>query len=639
MLESMRKNIKSLQVMLWLVVAAFIGSAIVGGALIGRGGRTGRQNAVAWVNGESISYANFESRYRNMYALYKQVYGDNLTREMLENLDLPQKTLDQLTEEVLLSQEAREYDLQVSDRKLVQMIREMTQFHKDNRFDAEVYTNTLKRVGLTPEEFEEQVADSLLVQQMETLIKQTVRVTDREVLADYRLKNEKITVEGLLVKAEHFKDQAEVTDEEIQSFYETHTETFRTPERVKIQYIHFDPQQIKQEITLTEEDIRAYYDDHQDEFDAGKEVKARHILFQVAQDADEETVASVKAKAEDVLQQVKEGADFAEMAEQYSEDTGTQAKGGDLGFFAKGQMVPEFEEAAFRLNPGEISDLVRSQFGFHIIKVEDVREEDPYEKAKPTIRDRLKLAEAKDIARERAEISYEDVLDIGDLEEVAAQDDLTVHVSDFFGKGEKIDEKTFALPQIQNVAFTLDATDPFSQPIETPAGYYIIEFLERKAPYIPELAQVRDDVAKTVREENMQELAQAHAEEIAAALSAGTAWETISEEFSEVVETFSPKAFSRRQQYIPETRGNTEEFVDTAFALKEGQHSPVIELSENYAIIRVTERIGIDMEQFEAKKDELRKQFLRQKQGTVFREFVEELRQQAEIDIVPNLFS
>ena len=199
-----------------------------------------------------------------------------------------------------------------------------------------------------------------------------------------------------------------------------------------------------------------------------------------------ETEAAVKTRAEDIVQQLRDGADFAALAQEYSEDTVSGEKGGDLGYFTKGRMVPEFEEVAFTLGAGEISDLVKTQFGYHIIKVEDVREdEDPYATAKQEITDRLKLEGAKDLAAERAEISYEDLLDVDNLDEVAAKDEMEVFESNFFARGESIDEKTIAIPQIQDIAFTLTAEQKFSQPLETPLGQYIIEFVEKQAPYIP----------------------------------------------------------------------------------------------------------------------------------------------------------
>ncbi len=637
----MRKNIKSLSIMLWLVVIAFIGSAIIGGALTGRSGPSERQGVIAWVNGKPISNTTFENRYRTTYGWYKQIYGDNLTRDMIENLQLPQNTLNQLTQEALLIQEAQKHNLYVSDEELIRSIQDMSQFQSNNQFNPEIYQNTLSRIRMSPEEFEEQVMEGLLVDKIEHLIKQTVRLSDQELLQDYIAQNEKIEVEGFLVKTEKFQEQAEFTEEEVQQYYEAHKETFMTPERVKIQYIHFDPQQLKDEVTVSEDELSQYYEEHQSEFHKEKEVKARHILFQIGQEVAEETVTPVQEKAEDVLRQLKEGADFAELAQQYSDDPGSKENGGDLGFFTRGSMVPEFEEVAFSLEAGQMSELVRSQFGFHIIQVDEVREEEkePYDTAKSTITDRLKSAKAKETAAERVEVSYNDLLETGNLlHEVASKDQLEVQVSDFFAKGERIDDKTFALPQIQDVAFTLSADNKFSPPIETPLGYYIIEFLEFKEPYIQDLTEVKDNASDAVRQKKAEELAKAEAQKIEKALAEGIAWEEITTQYPEV-EAFAPQPFSRRQQYIPEAQGKTEDVIKIAFALQDGKQSSVIELSATYAIIRVKERTGIDTEVFQKEKDSLKQQLLRQKQDTVLREFVEELRQSADIEIAPGLFS
>lgn len=642
MLDSMRQNLKSLKIFLWLVIAAFIGTIFLVWGQGGRsGGGVGGQDAVAWVNDEPITFSSFEQSYRNVYAFYKQMYGDNLTDDVLKSLQLDQVALNQLTQRELLLQEAEKYQLRVSDEELVSTIQDIPQFQRNNRFAPDVYQQTLARARLTPQEFEEQTEKGLLVDKLELLIKQTVRVSDQEVLEDYTAQNEKIEVEGLLVKAEAFAEQVEFSEEELETYYETHQETFTTPERIKVQYLHFDPQQIQEDVTPTEEEIRQYYEAHKEEFDKGKEVKARHILFRVPPDADEETLEQIRTKAQDVLNQIKEGADFAEMAKEYSEDTASGQEGGDLGFFTKGMMVSEFEQAAFALEPEEISDLVKTQFGFHIIKVDEFREEtDPYQKAKPEIMERLKLAQAKEIAAERAEISYEELLDTDNLQEVADKDGMEVHVSDFFAQGEAIDENTPALPQLQNVAFTLNAEQKFSQPIETPSGYYMLEFLESKEPYIPEFTEVKDQVEEAVRQEKAVELAQAESERIKQALENGTAWETLVESEDFTAEAFSPRPFSRRQSYIAEVRGNTEEFVKTAFALHQGEYSDVLELSEKaFAIIRVKDHIRVDLAKFEAEKETLRQQLLRQKQDTMFREFIEELRQKADIRVKENLFS
>ncbi len=210
MLESMRQNLKSLQIFLWLVIAAFIGTIFL---VWGQGGSTGgvaSQDAIAWVNGKPISFASFENSYRNIYAFYKQMYGENLSEDALRSLQLEQVALNQVTQRELLLQEAQKYDLRVSSQELISAIQEIPQFQRNNRFDPEGYKQTLARAHLTPQEFEEQTEKSLLVNKLELLIKQTVRISDQELLNDYTAQNDNIEVEGLLVNVEPFKERAEV---------------------------------------------------------------------------------------------------------------------------------------------------------------------------------------------------------------------------------------------------------------------------------------------------------------------------------------------------------------------------------------------------------------------------------------------
>jgi peptidyl-prolyl cis-trans isomerase D len=304
-----------------------------------------------------------------------------------------------------------------------------------------------------------------------------------------------------------------------------------------------------------------------------------------------------------------------------------------LGFFSKGMMVPEFEEAAFALEPGEVSEPVRTQYGYHIIKVEEVREEtDPYGKAKPIIEDRLKLEQAALLAEARAEEAYKDLLDIRDFQQIAQNAGLEVHVSKFFSRNEPIDETTSpAMQQIQEMAFTLNADERFSQPIETVAGYYLLEFLESQDPYVPELAEITGDVTEVVRQEKAKEQAKAEAEKIAEALKSGGNWEEVVKQYS--VETFSPEPFSRRQSYISGIRGDTEEFIKIAFSLEDQNSSSVIELTDKFCIIRLVEQVPIDEESFTDEQGSLKQQLLRQKQNTVFQEYVDDLRQKAEIKV------
>jgi peptidyl-prolyl cis-trans isomerase D len=459
-----------------------------------------------------------------------------------------------------------------------------------------------------------------------------VRLSDQEVLDEYKMQNEKVQVEGILVKSAAFTDKVTMTDDEVAKYYDTHKEAFKTPDRVKIQYLYFDPQRFKADVNPTEEDIKQYYTDHESEYNKGKEVKARHILFRLAKDADQATEATVKQKAEDVLQKLKAGADFAELAKQYSEDPGTAKNGGDLGFFSKGMMVPEFEEKAFAMNPGDISDLIRTDYGYHILKVDETREEpDPYSKAKPVILELLKMQGSHERVVQQMEASYQDLLKTKDLQKIAANTGTEVRVSQFFAQGEPLDEKTQAIPQVQEAAFALSAEDKFSEPIETPLGYYIVEFLESKPSYIPELKDITEQVQTALRKEKAKDLAKAEAQTVEADLKNGADWEAVIQKYT--LEKLAPEPFSRRQNYLAEFPGKAAEVIKIAFGLKEGERSAVVELPENYCLIRMVKKTGIDAAKFTTEKDTLKKQLLQQKQNQVFQDFVEELKQKADIKI------
>ena len=632
MLESMRQNTKSLQIFFWLVVAAFI-VAPLAGVFRSRGGSPGSQNAAALVNGEPISFTNLEQQYRNLYNFYRQIYGDNLTPDVLQNLGLEQAALDQLIEQALLVQGARSSQLQVSEDELVKTIHDIPQFQKNGRFDADTYTTLLTRSRMTPQDFEARMEEDLLAQKMELVIKESVRVSDQEVRLDYVTENEKVQVEGIVLKHQQFVEAVEVTEDERASYYADNSAEFTTPPRIKVQYVALTFENFAHDITIAEEALKEYYATHETEFNKGKEVQASHILLRVEAEADEAADAEALQKAVEIRQRLDEGAEFADLAKTHSEDPGSAVNGGDLGFFSKGMMVPEFEAAAFALEPGSVSEPVRTQFGYHLIKVAEVREDaDPYATALPVIEERLKSEEAKTLSQQKADAVYQQVLDDKSLQQAAEESELVAVTSEFFAQGEPIDETLGMNWQVQNVAFTLSPLERFSQPIEAADGFYVLEFLEEQDPYVPELAEIESEVKDAVIQKKAGELALTEAQALKDALDAGTTiWADMLAD--EQNETISPEPFSRRQQYVSELGSKTKDVAALAFGLQEGAVSEVVELSDAYCILSLKEKVAIDEDLFAEQKAELTKQLLSKKQNLVFDEFVEDLKQQAEIRI------
>jgi peptidyl-prolyl cis-trans isomerase D len=628
MLNSIRQNTKSL---LWIVIVAFVLGSL---GLIGIGSarKSNSQDVAAVVNGEPISFTSLEQQFRNLYNFYRQIYGENLTQEVLQNMRLEETALDQLVEKELLVQAAKDYQLQVSEQELITAIHDIPQFQIEGRFDPDTYTTLLTRSRMTPQDFEALIVDDLLTEKIGAVIKRTVQVSAQEVQIEYVAENEKVKVAAVLVKPEKFRNQVTVDDDEIAAYYAEMKEDFTTPPRIKIGYVAFTPEQFIESVSITEEEIQEYYATHEAEFNKGKEVKARHILLRVADDADEETEAAVQQQIVEIRGLVEEGRDFADLAKTYSEDPGSAENGGDLGFFSKGMMVPEFEAAAFALEPGQVSEPVRTQFGYHLLQVEEIREDtDPYATVKPLIEERLKSEQAKALAQKRADEAYQMLLEKKELQQVAESLGVTAAESQFFGQGEPIDDTLSVNWQVQNVAMTLSMTNPFSQPVETSTGSYLLELRDTKDPYVPELSEITEEVSDAVTQKKARELALAEAQNLKSRLADGTSWEEVSA--SEIVEMVTPEPFSRRSSYLYEFGGNADDVIAAAFSLEEQTSSDVIELPAAYCLVYLEEKLAIDASEFEAQKADLTQQLLSQKQNLVFDEFVEELKQNAEIKI------
>jgi len=629
MLASMRNNIKKLSITLWLVIGSFILTIFLvwGKGSLGPGNAS---NVVATVDGKQILYRDFQMTRNRLHNFYRNIYKDKFTEELAKSMNLDRMALDSLTEKELLLAEAERRHLKISEDALMDTITKYPVFQKDGKFDPDQYKFVLLRNGILPQDFENSVREDLLIQRLEAMIQDGVKVSDKEVEMEYRLQNEKVRVEYVAIRPSTLREGVQVTDEELAKYYEEHKEDFKTPERVQVAYLSLDSKAFEDQVTLEESEIQDYYDQHSDQFQKEKRVKARHILFKVPQGTEPEKEQEIKKKAEEVLQKIKEGADFTEMAKQYSEEPGAAENGGDLGFFPKGQMVEPFEKAAFSLKKGEISDLVRTDFGYHIIKVEDIVGENPYEEAKPAIQAILKREKAQELARQRAEEVYQKVVETKDLKQVAEETGIPLKTSHLFARMEQVSDEIGALIPFQEAAFTLSPGE-ISQVVEIPGAFYILQLLEKKEPYIPSLEEAKEQVKGKIIDEKTAELAAKKANELVAELKGGTSWESLLEKYQ--LTPTKPEPFNRRW-FMTDLAEKSEEAVRTAFSLEVGQVSDPIKTPEGMIILRVVEKLGIDEKKFQEEKETLRESLLQQKRNVIYRGFVDELRKKANIKVL-----
>ncbi|MBW1998131.1 MAG: peptidylprolyl isomerase [Deltaproteobacteria bacterium] len=417
----------------------------------------------------------------------------------------------------------------------------------------------------------------------------------------------------------------------MKKYFAEHREEYRIPEKIKVVYIPVDPSMFKDQVRITDEQIRAYYEDNIERFREEKKIKARHILLKVPPDATKEEEEKVKERALEVLKKAKGGEDFAGLAKKYSEGP-TKDKGGDLGYFARGQMVKAFDEEAFKLKKGEISDLVRTPFGYHIIKVEDIKEAKTkaLEDVKEKIREELINIASMDIAHEKA-LSLVDQMPYDvDLKEYAKENEMEVKESGFFSRNEQIpgiggDEK------LKQTLFAFEKGD-VTEVVESGGKFYIIQVSDKQPSYLPELEEVKEKVAQDYRLHLAKLEAKKRAEEYLAQLKAGAEWDTLLKNNNLKAEE---SGLITRRVVLPQV-GYAPKFVEVIFSLSEKKRYPdeVFESPRGAFIVRFEGRKGIDQKKFEEEKESYRQTLIQRKQQEVFQDWLAALRDKAKIEVL-----
>ena len=333
--------------------------------------RANRMEVAARVNNEVITKHQFDRAYQNLQNMYRNMgQGAASPPEAL----LRSQAIAQLVSNELLIQEAHRLGFEVDEAELRQSIASMPNFQANGQFDKDAYLEILRQNGLKPTDFEELQRRQLLAAKVEDLVSQGAHVSDAEVKERFQFDNERVSLKFVRLPAASFAPQVTLSDQDVQAYYNENQERYREPERVRIQMVEFRPADFAKQVNPTDDEIKEYYDANLAQFQKQEEVHARHILFTVKPDASDADKAAARKQAEEVLAKAKGGADFAELAKQYSQDS-TAAGGGDLGNFARGVMTPPFEAAAFALEPGQISEHRRDpvRLPHHQARGEDAR--------------------------------------------------------------------------------------------------------------------------------------------------------------------------------------------------------------------------------------------------------------------------
>ncbi len=633
MLDRMRRHRSWLKWSLALVVLTFIAFyardfADTGTGTLASTAGTSSTALVAEVNGRAITAGEFSARYQNQIQQYRTAYGAGMSDQLIRQLGLDQQILQQMVDEQAALAEAERQGITVSDEELAQQIFAIPGLQENGRFIGEArYEQLLRsqRPPMTKAQFEEGLRQSMMLDKLRSAVTDWMVVSNQELEQEFRLRNEKVKLQVVALTADRFLDQVSANDTELATYFTDHKAEYRKGEQRQIKYFVLDRDAWRARIVVPAADVQNYYNTNIQQYQTPEQVRASHILFKT-EGKDE---ATVRTLAEDVLKQVRAGANFATLATKYSEDEGSQAKGGDLDFFPRGRMVAEFENAAFAMSVGQTSDLVKSSFGFHIIKLVDKKAAStrPLDEVRAQIQDTLawQRTDAQIEAKTR-ELDAR-ITSATALATAANENSSAVQESGLFAREDPVPGLGSA-PQVVTTAFQL-ADNTVSKAVTSPRGPVWLMVSAKKDPYVPTLEEVKERVRADLLRLKARDLSKQRAAAIASALQS-------SKDFSAAAKAQGLEAKDTelvpRESALPDV-GVSPEVDQVAFSLPVGGVSQPIVTADSTVIVRVAGREEVTPEKLKESADAFREQLLGERRNQFFAAFLAKAKQNMKIEI------
>src|SRR5882672_5511322 len=629
MLDRMRRHRNWLKWSLGLVVLTFIAFYIPSFLDTTRVGTASASDVVATVNGRDIRGLDYQRRYQNQMMAYQQQYGGSINEQLLRQLGVDQQILQQMVDEQAALAEAERQGLRVSDEELAQQIFSIPALQENGRFIGEARYEQLlmsQNPPMNKGDFEENLRRSMMIDKLRSAVTGWLAVTDADVEREYKNRNEKVKLQVVAITADKFRDKVTVTDADINSYYTAHQAEYRKGEQRKIRYLLIDRDQLRSRATVTPQDIESYYSSNVQQFQTPEQVRASHVLLKT-EGKDE---ATVRKQAEDVPKQAKApGADFAALARKYSEDEGSKVNGGDLDYFPKGRMVPEFEAAAFAMQPGQISDLVKSQFGFHIIKVIDKKPAATrtLDEVRTQIQQTLQAQRVEQQMTDRTRDLDARITKPADLDTVGKEAGVTVAESGFFAREDPIPTLGPA-PEVAAQAFQLKDGE-VSKALQSPRGPVYITTTGKRDPYVPKVDEVKDRVREDVIKVKAADLSKQRAGEIASALRAAKDFAAAAK--AQGLEAKDTQLIARGSP-LPDI-GVSPEVDKVAFGLPSAGVSEPIATANGSVIVRVAERQDVTPDAVRQAKESFRTQLLNEQRELFFASYMSKAKQGMKIQV------
>ena len=530
MLQAMRD--KATGILGWIV----IGLIIVTFALFGLGSylQDKARAYTAKVNDVEISSGEFQNAYQRQRSALEAQMGDSFDPANFDEKMLRKQTLDALIQRQLILQQAASSGMVVSDQYLGKFIHSIPELQEEGVFSSDLYHRLLAQQGTNPGQFETDTRNRLLSAQLIQGVSDTAFITQREIKDAYKLQQQKRDFDYLTVSHMALFDEAEVSNEEAEKYFNENPDKYEDPEKVKLASLTLRKSDLAEELEIDPADLQTYYEEKKQGLVKQEQRRARHILIQHDAAADEDDIEEARSTAADLLSKINNGDEFSGLAKEHSEDLGSAEQGGDLGFFARGAMVPEFDEVVFAMQPGDTSEIVHSQYGFHIIKLEEIEASKipTFDEAKADLEKELKLSAAEDIFYTQFEQLTDLAFENPDSLQAAADElGLTIEQSDWVWKDNPDGLGRF--PKLIAAAYSEDVLDAGnnSEPIEvSPDEVIVVRVTERKAAELKKIDDVMDSIQANLKLKKASELAQEQGESLLKKIQAGTELKEVEKE-------------------------------------------------------------------------------------------------------------
>ncbi len=588
----MRRHRRWLYVFLWLVIAAFIILYIPAfqGVDAGSPGEV-----LAKVGSLPITVGEFQKSFQSQRRFYERLYEGRLDPAAFRRLGLEEQTFDSLVTERLITLEARRLGLSVSDEAVKRTLETSPEFQEGGRFlGGEEIRRRLEMQGVAVQEFEQSLRQKLLRESLEGLLTDGLAVSDEEAEREFRRRTEQV---------------------EVRARFEGKRESYRIPEKRVISYVMLDTETLKPRVTVTDRDLDAHYQEHREEFKQEGEACAAHVLVKVKsspQAPEGHSEEEARKIAQGLLEQVKGGADFAALAKKASEDQGSAPNGGDLGCFPRGRMVPAFDEAVFAMQAGQVSELVHSNFGFHVIKLNSIREEQipPLSQVKERVRQMVTAQKVQVLADQKAGALAAALGRGRTLEEAAKEQGLTVQKSAPLARGEMARAFEMKVGEVEREGFPL------------PQGAAFIALAEVQPSRLPELKEAADRIKNDLTDEQAFAKAKAVAESL-----------KVKAEKQGLDKAAAGSGLVRKEMPALTGRGASlgdlgagAALEEAAFRIPEKVFSDPVRTAGGYAVLRVVERKAFDPAAFATQRAPITASLRQQKRNELFRAYLNQAR-------------